>query len=222
MHRDITSGLMLIAGSVAFLLVMGLHPTGHDIMEQGGSTGAAHRSVLVHGLALAAAPVLFLGLLGFSRRLGFDHLTTAALVIYGFGVVAVMQAAVASGFVATPLILRMSDAQGTVRDALHAMMAYTHMTNQAFAMIHEVAFAAAILLWSAALLRSRDRLPMPLVTGIGGLAVGAGVLASLLSGRLHLDVRGMLILTFAKSLWMIWIGILLLRNSGQAEARLHT
>lgn len=215
MMRDVPSGILLIAGSAAFMLVMILHPTGHDITAGVDAPRMARVSMFVHGLALATAPLLLLGWIGFSRRLGFDGLVTAALVVYAFGVVAVMQAAVASGFVATPLLDQMREAEGGTRDVLHALAAYTFRSNQVFAMIHELAFAAAMLLWSAAILRRPERLPLAVPTALLGIVVAAGTLLSLAGGYLRLDVHGMLILTAAKSLWMIWIGILLVRAGGR-------
>ena len=70
------------------LLVMGLHPTAHDLMSA-EITGKARVSMAIHALALAVAPAVFLGLFGASRRLGQPDLATAALVAWGVGVVGV-------------------------------------------------------------------------------------------------------------------------------------
>src|SRR3989442_1116642 len=93
MKRDVVSGILLIAGALAGMIVMSLHPTGHGLMAEEGSEKLAQLNVMVHSLALAATPIVFLGLLGLQRRLGQSDLTTAALVAFGFGGVAVMSAA---------------------------------------------------------------------------------------------------------------------------------
>ena len=69
MRNERAAGVLVIAGSLAMLLVMGLHPTAHDLMSA-EITGKARVSMAIHALALAVAPAVFLGLFGASRRLG--------------------------------------------------------------------------------------------------------------------------------------------------------
>ncbi len=59
------------------LLVMSLHPTGHALMVPERFARLARLNMMIHALAVATVPVLFLGLLG-PRRLGSSDLTTAA------------------------------------------------------------------------------------------------------------------------------------------------
>lgn len=210
--RDVVSGLLLIAGSLAYMLVMTIHPTAHDLMTAESFARQARMGVLVHGLALAATPIVFLGLLGLSRRLGPSDLATAGLVVFGFGGVAVMSAAVASGFVATPLIGRLLTAEGASRDVYHALLGYTGLVNQGFAQVHVVAFSVAILLWSAAILVTGR---MSRAAGIAGVVVGLGVLLVFFSGHVRLDVHGARIVFFAQSGWLIWLGSLLCRTEGK-------
>jgi len=74
--------------------------------------------VTVHSVALGTVPILFVGLLGLSRRLRLTDLTTAALVAHGFGCAAVMRAVVADGFIATAVIERIVTAEGPARGSL--------------------------------------------------------------------------------------------------------
>lgn len=207
--RDLVGGILLIAGSLAGMVVMVLHPTAHHLIAGEGGEPQAHLNVMVHGLAIASMPVLFMGLLGLARRLGFTDLTLAALVAFGFGAVAVMSAAVASGFVATPLVPKLLAAEGGSRDIYHALLDYTGLINQGFARVYVVAASAAILLWSAGILRGRR---MPRAVGIVGALLGTAILIAVISGHLRLDVHGFGAVTFAQSGWMIWIGVLLCRE----------
>ena len=209
MKRDVVSGSLLIAGSLALVLVMGFHPTAHDLLDREGFAHQAHAGVIVHGLALVAFPVLFLGLLGLSRHLGPSDLATAALVAYGFGGAAGSSAAVASGFVAPGVIENILGAQGGSREMHHALLEYTGLLNQGFAKVHVVASSAAILLWSWAILRSRR---MARAAGVTGAIVGAGVLLGFFSGHLRLDVHGFGVVVLAQSAWLIWLGVLLCRG----------
>jgi heme/copper-type cytochrome/quinol oxidase subunit 1 len=79
MKRDAPSGILLIAGAVTGVLVMAVHPTAHSLLEPGAFSRQAHLIGTVHGLALASVPILFLGLLGLTRRLGWSQLAVAAL-----------------------------------------------------------------------------------------------------------------------------------------------
>lgn len=214
-RRDIASGTLLIAGSLAMVAVMALHPTGQELQAGGPGSGMLQLGVLVHGAALAVVPVLFLGLLGFTRRLGPSDLTTAALVAFGFGAVAVLSAGVMSGFVATWAVEGILTAEGETREVYRTLLRYTGQVNHGFAGVHVVATASAILLWSTAILRSRRA---PRSAGIAGLIIGAGVLAGFLSGVLSLDVHGFGLIILAQSVWFIWLGILLLRRGGPEDS----
>jgi len=214
MRREAASGILLVAGSLAGVLVMLLHPTSHHLLSGEKTAQAAALNTMVHGLALAAVPAVFLGLLGLARRLGPSDLTTAALVVYGFGAVAVISAAVASGFVATPVAERTLAAEGSAREIYHGLLWYTGRLNQGFAQVHVVASSVAILLWAVAILKSGR---MSRATGVAGAVVGAGVLLAFLSGRLRLDVHGFGIVTFAQSAWMAWLGALLFGEGGAGD-----
>lgn len=204
MKRDVTSGILLCAGALAGIAVMSLHPTPHQPLA---SAGMARLNVLVHGLALVAVPVVFLGLVGVARRLEPSDLTTAALVAWGAGSVAVMSAAVASGFVAPGVMTRIVAAEGS--RVPEAFLLYTGLWNQGFAKVNVVAYAVGLLLWSAAILRSGR---MARASGVVGAVVGAGVLLGFFSGHLTLDVHGFGLVTFAQSGWLIWLSVQLCRE----------
>jgi len=140
-------------------------------------------------------------------------------VAFGFGGVAVMTAAVASGFVATGLTRQILADEGGSRDVYHALLAYTGLVNQGFAKVNVVSWAVAILLWSAAIWRSRR---MERAAGIVGAVVGGGILIAFFSGHLRLNVHGFGIVTFAQSGWLIWIGILLCRGGPSAPESRET
>jgi hypothetical protein len=200
------------------MFVMILHPTAGDLITRESFARQATLNVTVHSVALGAVPILFVGLLGLSRRLGPSELTTAALVAYGFGCAAVMCAVVADGFVATAVIERIVTAEGLSRGVYEALADYTGMVNQGFARVFVVASSCAILLWSAAILWTRR---MPRVTAFAGTVVGAGVLLAFSSGYLRLDRHGFGFVTFAQAGWMIWVGILLCRARSEPASALR-
>ncbi|HEY2954123.1 MAG TPA: hypothetical protein VGK89_02600 [Candidatus Eisenbacteria bacterium] len=209
MRSDAASGILLIAGSAAGLFVMSHHPTAHQLLDREHLAHTARLNAHIHGIAIAAVPAVFLGLLGLARRLGPSHLTTAALVVYGLGSIALISAAVASGFVATPVAERTLAAEGSAREIYHGLLWYTGRLNQGFAQVAVVASSVAILLWSGAIFAGGS---ISRAAGAGGALVGAGVLVAFYSGLLPLDVHGFGIVTLAQSAWQIWVGALLMRS----------
>lgn len=215
MRRDVTSGILLIAGALTGVLALSLHPTAHDMLGGADAAGQARLGVVVHAVAIAGIPLTFAGLLGLTRRLGWSEPATAALIAYGFGAVAGMGAAVASGFVATPLTQEMLASPGAMRDLLHAQLGFAGLLNQGFAKVHLVATATAIVLWSTAILRGTT---MPRAAGVAGVVIGALVLLGFFAGHLRLDVHGFGIVMLVEGAWLVWIGILLWRGDRGTDA----
>ena len=84
MKRDVASGTLLIVGAAAGLVVMGLLPTAHGLMDPESGAHLTRVNVMVHGLALAAVPAAIL-LLFFVGHLKLD--------VHGFGIVMLAQSA---------------------------------------------------------------------------------------------------------------------------------
>lgn len=215
MRRDVISGTLLILGALTGVFALGLHPTAHDLLEPEGLSRMAQLNALVHGTAIAGVPMVFVGLLGLARRLAPSELTTPALVTFATGGVAVVCAAVMSGFVATPVIARIVAADPATRVTYEALLTYTSLLNQGFAKVFVVASSVAIVLWSVAILRS-GRLQR--AAGIAGAVVGGLVLIAFLTRQVRLDIHGFGLITFAQSAWLIWIGVLLLRRAPPGAA----
>src|SRR5205807_3707093 len=112
------------------------------------STSGGHAvglNAAVHALAIALLPVSLLGALALSRRLASsDRLSIAALVVYGFGLIAAMAAAALSGFVIPALIRAVAD-DPSVGDTARPAVRMAYLLNQAFARILVVASSAAIV-----------------------------------------------------------------------------
>lgn len=209
MPRERSAAILLVTGTLAGMLVMVLHPTGADIVN---AQNVAHHALLnraVHGVAIASLPMLFLGFAGLCRRLAWTEVVIAGLVSYGFAAIAVMAAAVASGFIVTGLIEQMLAADEAARPVLRALMRYTHQWNQALAAVHVVASSAAVLLWSLAIVKGGA---MPRALGYAGAAIGAIVPVALIAGPLRLDVHGFGLVVFVQGAWTIAVAVALFRT----------
>ena len=207
MTENRLAALALIAGSCGMIITMAFHPQGHITSAQLPSM--IRMLILVHGLALACIPVLFLGTWGLSRRLVTpSRLNVVGLVLYAFGLVAVMGAAVADGLV-TPRVLEQivasADSQSTM-ETWRMFSRYTFILNQAFAQVFLVASSAAIIAWSAAGWRSRM---LPLGLAIYGGVLGLVTVAALFSGHLPLDVHRFGAVMLGQSIWFVISGAVL-------------
>jgi hypothetical protein len=216
MTDDRMGGIALIVGTVGTLVVMALHPTGHELAEAGSRFASIARLTAgVHGLAIALMPVSFLGGLALTRRLASpDRLAIMAVVFYGFAMVAGMGAAAVSGFVAPDLVARMVGAEASAAGGWDIALTMSGRLNQAFARILVAASSAAIVLWSAAMLRSRA---LGRSVAIYGLVVGPAIVGALLSGHLTLDVHGFGLVVVAQAIWLVTVGALLSKR-GPAPA----
>lgn len=206
MQRELLGGLLLIIAPVLTVLIMVIHPTGQDLSENFEHGAMVNR--LVHGTALLAVPLIFLGLLALSRRLNHPDSAVAGLVAYGVTVVAWMLAGVASGFVQTELFVELQDAGEAKTGMLHTLSHFTFAFNQSFAVIGVFTSSAALCLFSLAMLRTR-RFPVPLAWF--GMVTAVGLLLAHLSGHLILDVHGFGLVVLVQTFWLVWSGIALIR-----------
>lgn len=200
-RRDVKSGALLVAVALAGVVVMAFHPTAHGLMDPATAQRTALVNVAVHSLAIASAPLLFLAMLGVARYLGPSDLTAAGLVAVGFAAVGTLGAATASGFVAPGVIRSIVAAEGSRMP--DAFLLYTGLWNQGFAKVHTVASGVGIVLWSAAILRTR-RMPRPIAWY--GVLAGAAIAALVLAGVITLNVHGFGLVTIAQSIWFVAVG----------------
>lgn len=188
------SGNLLLCGVLLPLVVLLMHPSGHDLAhDQSGRTLAVN--YLVHGIAIACLPLLATGLTGLCAWLRWSAGTTLAGVVYAIATTCNLIAATMSGFVG-PRLLSADPIDAPTRTLLN----YTHDINQAFAMLAVVATGAAFLAWGVALYRQQAG--QRGLAAIGGV-VGLGLLGGILSGQLQLDVQGILIATAMQAAWLL-------------------
>ncbi|MBZ5508513.1 MAG: hypothetical protein LAO78_23900 [Acidobacteriia bacterium] len=209
------SGMALIAGMAGSIITMAFHPTGHDLVTPEHSASMMQLNVVVHSLALVCIPILFMGALGLTQRLASpNRLALAGLVLFGFAEVAVMIAAVASGLVAPGLFHHMAADPG-MADIWRAVLTLNGHLNQAFAQVYVVASSAAIVLWSAAILRS-GTFSRPL--GLYGCILGPLTVIAVLSGHIRLNVHGFGLVILGQALWLITAGVLLCKEEPAQSA----
>src|SRR3984893_15030387 len=214
MTDDKKGGIALIAGSLAGILTMGLHPTVRDLFAPDRLAPMALLLIGVHALAVASLPVMFLGALALSRRLASpDRLGIAALVVFSFALAAVLVAAVVDGFVVPSLAREIMTTAPPATEGWRIALYYNGFLNQSFARVFLVASSTSIVLWSASILRSRTLAP---AVAIYGLLVPPAVVVAVVSG-IRLDPHGAGLLILGQSIWYIMAGALLWRLTEEAR-----
>src|SRR4051812_25599695 len=128
-------GTALIAASVANIIVIALHPTGHQLFDAGERFNLIARlAVGVHWVALLAMTISFLGALALTQYLNApNRLSIAAQVMYGFAVMAGMLAVVFSGFMGVGLARKIVAAAPPGKEYWEMMAGYNFGLNQVFA-----------------------------------------------------------------------------------------
>lgn len=211
-----SAAIALVAGTVAGLITMALHPTGHDVVSNATAGGANTLNVAVHALALVGQPLLLAGLLVVTLRLGASRdLAVLAFICFAFAVVAVMIAAVASGLLAPEMVREIANADDSQRAGMLNALHYTGELNQAFAKVHVVFSGIALLLWSAAILRERG---LSRGVAIFGIVTGVLQVAGVLSGQLRLDIHGFGLVVLLQGIWIVWLARLLWRGIARQSA----
>jgi hypothetical protein len=210
------SGAALIAGMIASIITMAFHPTAHDVMGPDHSASTAMQvNVAVHSLVLLFIPIIFLGALGLTQRLASpNRLALCGLVFFGFGEVAIMIAAAASGLIAPGLFHHMAADPG-MAEMWHTALQLNGHINQAFALIFAVASSFAIVLWSAAILRSNI---FSRTLGIFGCFLGPITIIAVVSGHIRLNVHGFGAIILGQAIWFISAGVLLWREKSPTQA----
>jgi hypothetical protein len=206
MNDNRAGGWMLVIGGVAGVIVMVLHPVGFH----GSGLPSPHAMQMlalddrvVHGVALAAQPLFFLGAMALTRRLaGGNRLALAALVIYGFALVAIMIAGAMDGFVSADILSRMVEGDPKL-ESRWMLLDYTFRINQAFAAIYTAGSCASIFLWSLLIVKTRLLAPW---LGWYGLTLAPIITLALFSGYLRPDVHGFGLVVLLQSIWLAGAG----------------
>jgi hypothetical protein len=163
----------------------------------------ARMLILVHSLALASIPVIFLGAWGMTRRIGGpDRLAWAGLVVYAIASIAVMNAAVCDGLMAPTLMRKIVAATPETRDMWQTLMNFNFQMNQAFARVYAVGSSLGVVLWSMSILRYRV---LGRGVGIYGVVLGVATVAGIGSGFLTPDRHGFGMLIFGQAIWFLLV-----------------
>lgn len=213
MKIERAGALALILGTLAMLGVMGLHPSG--VPHNADAGRVILLGIVVHGVAIAVAPVLTFGTFALTRSIGIANpAASLAFFFYLFGAITVMLAATMSGLVAPRLIQALTAATGADKDLLHGLLRLEWYLNQSFATLHVGFFSAAIAFYAFAW---PEKGLLAAAVKIVGFIVGIGVFAWLVSGTLTLNVHGMGAVVILQGVWFVLAAVGLLARPSAPE-----
>ncbi|MEZ5997979.1 MAG: hypothetical protein R3B98_04735 [Hyphomonas sp.] len=208
--HDKTAGVLFLAMAGLTVLAMLHHPTigAHDPGEAIGE--ALHETPvnnLVHGSLIAWMIVSAWGATRLAARASGSRIDPGfGALVYAFGAMGMISAAIVSGFAVPDLAVRLEGAPPEEAGAFLIQLRGFLALNQAFAKFGALASGAGIFLLSAAL---AHRPGIARLSGFGGLAIGALVCGLMLSG-FRLNVAGMTHVTMLLGLWYALAGVVLL------------
>jgi hypothetical protein len=212
MKRSSIYGIALLVGSLGAVITIFFHPVGKDLLGQPDEIARKNEMITIatHSMALFSSPLLFFGFLGFSRRNGLDHpLVAAAIVSYGFALIAAMNAVVINGLVAPVITRQIITTDENTREVLRLILMNNTLLNQAFDKIFIVACSFAIVFWSVRIIKNDG---FAKIIGVLGCALGLVSLLGIFSGQIRMNIHGFGFLVFGQIAWTILVAIYLLRS----------
>ena len=209
------AGIALIAGQLGLILTLALHPSGK--ITPGEVDAMVRKLLAVHSIALASMPLMILGALGLARALwpAPNRLSVTGFVIYTFGIVALLSGVVIDGLVMPRILPHLADAAQAAAAQAHGatpatasgdtwrtLMKYNGFLDMAFVQVSMIATAAAIAVWSCAMIFGKL---LNRGTGFYGQILGVLVVAGLISGAFAAE-HAIYTVVFGQASWFIAVG----------------
>jgi hypothetical protein len=205
------SGWALIAGSVGILVTLFLHPNERGLFDPSQIESVRRTTIIVHSVALFALPLLFMGALGLSRRIGWDSASAvAALIIYAFALGAMMNAIVIDGLVTPGLARAIVKAGPGESEAWKIALNHNGLLDAAFMNVFLMASSLAIVLWSVAIVRSGA---FARAIGVYGCLLGAGTMMAQAAGLLSRSLHLFFLVLIGQAIWFLANGAQLCRSN---------
>lgn len=211
MRQEKTYGLVLIASSLV-LLAMGLThpgrlPSTREALEHVGLIAA-----IAHSLAIAGVWLALWGLAGLSRFLGLERpMVVGALAAFLLPAAAVTVAAALDGFVVPTLALQALDADDATRHTMHHLIGYCVLVASSLTRIYMLLGAVAISMWSWVIREKQLSRGLPVL----GAAVALVAVGTTFGGPAYISAHMVLLLVLVQSAWMVWAGVMLIRQAAK-------
>lgn len=201
---ETSSGTALLVGSLLMVVTMSLHPVGGNFEHLLRISSAI---IITHSIALVTVPMILFGFWGLTKRLNNNNVfSIAAFITISLGVFAAICALVTNGL-ALPLFLNnFRNSPPEVITSIKPILLYNIALNSAFDLIFIGAACGAVILWSFAILRTRQ---FPKWVGYFGIIAGLSAIIALVAGFVFVNLTGFRIFILCFVAWTAIIGFLL-------------
>ncbi len=201
-------GIAIIIGCVLMTITMVLHPVGGGIEHLLTITPLI---IGTHLIAILSIPFMVYGFYGFTCFNG-GALSTGAFTTFTLSMVAVLIAAAINGLALPFFVGGLDTSDVETIELSRLILSFNFSLNQAFDIIFIIFASAAVVLWSIDILRSRK---FPVWIAVYGIASGTLAVTALGSGVILTHLAGFRVFMFGFILWIVIIGILLIRAAGK-------
>ena len=157
-RRDITAGLILILSALGSLIAVAHHPVieapeTNELLTRIRESAFADR--FVHGALILFIVAQLFAFCRFTQRQGIRRAPVLfGLIFYVLGTVAMISAALIDGFLVPKIGESYLDAAQATTDTGLSLLRFCSIAIQLFTKSGVIAISAAILLWSASLIRT--------------------------------------------------------------------
>lgn len=211
-----TAAALLVFTSCISIFLMAHHPT-TIATDLSGQLTENHREIQINGLVHGSLVVaIIINLLAFTiysaSRNKASLAVKTALITYSFSALLMVIAALMNGFIFPAFLDDIATYQPELLQFTPVIKVYSWNVNQVLANASVIGSSAAIVCWSINLLSTR--LSQKIVA-VMGISIGSAICVSIVSGSLHLDIKGMAFVVFAHSLWNLALAYLLFFNKTQ-------
>ncbi len=201
-HLYKSTGISLISGSLLIIATMVLHPSGGS-MERIVNISSTIMSA--HSLAIFSLPFVLFGFYGLSKGLSDKYqLSTLALMIMGFGLIAAMFAALFNGLTLPYFLGQYSESLEQNADVLRPIATFSFSVNKPLDYIFIVGCCLSIFLYSG-LIVTENKLPKWI--GYFGMVILILSVLGLITGFVFTSLTGFRIFTFTIAAWILASGV---------------
>lgn len=202
-----SAGLALILGSFLMIVTMVLHPAGGNFEHL---VKIFNIIVISHSLAILSIPFSLIGFRGLQRRLGqAPLLSTSAFAIMVVGLGAGVAAAAINGLALPLFVRRYAEAPEEMMETIRLILNYGSSLNHAFDFILIGAVCLSMLLWSLAILITKD---LPGWIGFLGITLSLAAFVMIVWGFHFVDLHGFRLFIFGWMVWVLSVGVVMMRS----------
>jgi len=210
MHEQKIYGRVLIASAMVLLVMSFTHPSSLP-PTRAGLEHIAIVDAIAHSLAILGVWLALWGLCGLSRSVGFERpMVIGALLAFALSSAGVTVAAALDGFVIPKLALQALDADAATQATLRSLIRFCVLTASSLTRIYMLLGAVSIGLWSWVIHSQGRSRGLPLCGALVALAAAG----TTFGGPAYISVHVLLLAVAVQSVWMVWAGVLMIRQEG--------